>query len=337
MRTRLLPFALLLLTLAVGACDKQGAYGDATSILTVAAPTLWDDVQDSVYTALEPTIWTVRNEKTFTVTYVDPADENWGSLRQFRQMLLIGPASAPYIAEALDRSKEDDIQAPTIVQVHDVWARDQQVTILLTPENLDEPQAVYTQLPELRKLYDRQYRQLALARMYVSGVDSALADTLGRDAGFEVLLPNVYYWDQQDSVYIFRNDNPDPSELIREVAVTWMSPSPESLEAEDILAWRNDIVDAYYAYPQVVDLSNAQAGPMEFQGHEGYQIQAVWQNPPDSPWPAAGPFILRVIKCPEQDRMYYLDAWLYAPGKEKYQYMIQLETILDTFRCAPTT
>jgi len=31
--------------------------------------------------------------------------------------------------------------------------------------------------------------------------------------------------------------------------------------------------------------------------------------------------------------MYLIDAWLYAPGKEKYEYMIQLQTILNTFRC----
>jgi hypothetical protein len=40
------------------------------------------------------------------------------------------------------------------------------------------------------------------------------------------------------------------------------------------------------------------------------------------------------VPCPAQDRLYLLDAWLYAPGKEKYQYMIQLETLLGTFECA---
>ena len=42
---------------------------------------------------------------------------------------------------------------------------------------------------------------------------------------------------------------------------------------------------------------------------------------------------MRAIVCEDQDRMYLLDAWLYAPGKEKYEYMIQLETILDSFSC----
>ena len=63
------------------------------------------------------------------------------------------------------------------------------------------------------------------------------------------------------------------------------------------------------------------------------QIQAQWRNPPERGWPAGGPFITRAVTCESQDRTYYVDAWLYAPGKEKYEYMIQLETILDSFRC----
>ena len=64
-----------------------------------------------------------------------------------------------------------------------------------------------------------------------------------------------------------------------------------------------------------------------------YQVQAVWQNPPEANWPAGGPFILWAVACPSQDRLYLLDAWLYAPGREKYEYMIQLQTILESFRC----
>jgi hypothetical protein len=93
------------------------------------------------------------------------------------------------------------------------------------------------------------------------------------------------------------------------------------------------VADAHYEDDQVVVLDNAQADAFTFRGLDAYQIQAVWQSPPEAYWPAAGPFILRAIRCAEQDRLYLLDAWLYAPGREKYEFMIQLETILDSFRC----
>jgi hypothetical protein len=323
---------VLVLTPLLAACDLPGAYGDANSIVAIVDEGLWQEVEDSVYTVLEPTIWTVRDEKAFTVTHATADDQRWGDLRRFRQLLLIGPASEPHIAEALERRSRRAQGDAVLVQVNNVWARGQQVTILLTPED-QQAAAVRANLSELQALYDRQYRQWAISRMYVSGRDSTLADTLWEQAGFRLLPPEVYQWAARDSIYLFRNDNPDPSELIRQIMITWMSPAPEDMDAEGLLAWRKDVADAHYEDDQVVVLDTAVAESFEFMGRDAYQIQAVWQSPPTSSWPAAGPFILRAVLCPEQDRLYLLDAWLYAPGKEKYEYMIQLETILDSFRC----
>lgn len=330
------PFAALAVAGVVGlglsACDQQGAYGDTSSIVAIASPELWAEIEDTVYSALEPTIWTVRDEKAFTVTWGDPSGPEWADLSRFRQILLIGPASAPHVAEALSKRTRTVEGDPAVVQADNVWARGQLVTVVVTPEE-GQAEAVTSRLHVLRDLYDRQYRQWALTRMFVSGADTALADTLAREAGFRVLIPEVYYWDRQDSVYLFRNDNPDPSELIRQVMVTWMSPAPMGMEGEMLLDWRQDVAERYYQDDQMVVLDNARAEAFRFEGRDAYQIQAIWQSPPESSWPAAGPFILRSVLCPEQDRLYLVDAWLYAPGREKYEYMIQLETILDSFRC----
>lgn len=321
-----------LVLLAFGGCtEEQPAFGDASSIVTAMPTEAWDLTADSVYGALEPTIYTVRDEKMFTVSHVDPADASaWSQLRRFRQLLVVGPASAPWIEPVLKAARAED-RGGLVVQASDVWARGQTVTAVVTPEG-EVAQALLGALDELHALYDRQYRQLATTRMFVSQPDSALVDTLQNRAGFSLLFPMVYDWATQDSVYIFRNDNPDPSELIRQVAVTWASPIPLGMEGEDFLAWRQEIANDYYSDAQVAVTDNVTAGPFTFDGLDAYQIQAVWQSPPDE-FPAGGPFVLRAVACPDQDRMYLLDAWLYAPGKEKYQYMIQLETILDSFRC----
>jgi len=170
--------------------------------------------------------------------------------------------------------------------------------------------------------------------MYFSGVDSALADTLEAEGGFVMYLPDVYDWRRRDSVFVFRNDNPDPSELIRQVSVSWLTPAPARLDTEAALAWRTRIADENYSEPQEVVLDALDERSFDFEGHDALELRAQWRNPPDRGWPAAGPLITRTVTCDNQDRTYLLDAWLYAPGKEKYEYMIQLETLLDTFRCA---
>jgi hypothetical protein len=59
----------------------------------------------------------------------------------------------------------------------------------------------------------------------------------------------------------------------------------------------------------------------------------------DDGYPAAGPFISRAYVCPSANRTFFVDAWLYLPDvdRPKHEYMIQLRTLLDTFRCAGST
>lgn len=324
--------AVLVGSSACGDSFSSLAYGDYNAIVAVMDPALWEEVRDDVYDALEPTILTVREENTFNVTYQDPAREEWRNLRRFRQMVLVGSGEENWMKEAMAKAATP-IQGPGLYQVHDVWSRGQNVTLVVTdPEGAAE--ALRSSLATINAALDAQYRDWARSRMFLTGPDSALADTLMSVARFQLVVPKVYRWSRQDSVFIFRNDNPDPSELIRQISVTWVTPVPPDMTGEGILDWRAQVAAAY-SQPQDVDLSTSDAGPFEYRGRPAYRIQATWVNPPELAWPAAGPFITRAVICPEQSRMYLLDAWLYAPGKQKYEYMIQLETILDSFRCGP--
>jgi hypothetical protein len=252
-------------------------------------------------------------------------------LQRFRQLLLVGTPDSPWMAEPLARADRETFNPPELFQVGDVWARGQNVTVLLLPsigaEGADELMA------PLHELLDEQYRQWSRSRMYMSGRDSLLADTLWNEAGFTMLLPEVYQHRIVDSLHIFRNDNPDPSELIRQVTVTWKTPLPEELDQEEVLSWRTEIADRYYVYPQVIDMELAQTRRLQLGDLVLEEFRAVWSNPPEDMFPAGGPLIVWSVPCPAQDRHYLVDAWLYAPGRDKYQYLLQLETILNTFRC----
>jgi hypothetical protein len=318
--------------IGTGACDTLGqGYGDPNSIIAVMSPEQWDEVSADVYSALETMIYTVGEERAYTVTYQEPYDEYWPQLRRFRQMLLVGTAADAWVQEVIDDAREP-ITAPGIYQVRNVWATDQNVMLVLLSEGGGSAE-LRGQLPEIHETVDRQYLNYVRNRMYQSGVDSALADTLSIEAGFSLLFPNVYRWRRTDSTYVFRNDNPDPSELIREVVVSWMTPAPATLSAEELLEWRARLVAEHYSEPQDLIVDDALIGTEPFLGHDAIRLQAQWRNPPERGWPAGGPLITYGLTCANQDRTYIIDSWLYAPGKEKYEYMIQLETILGTFEC----
>lgn len=316
---------------SVAGCERLPlSLGDENSIIVTAAPELWEDVEAALVPTLERTVFTVRDEKTFTVTWGDLGGEHWVALRRLKRQLVIGTVADAWMAPALDKVGEP-VAPPRIAQVEDVWARGQVVTVVILEEG-NEVAGVTELLPSLAALYDSQFRARAIARMFVTEPDTVLSRELAEEHGFTLLVPAVYSYRTVDSVHIFRNDNPDPSELIRQFTVAWQHPVQPEFGTEDLLAWRAWIADGYYSYPQNVNLDRVIEERAILNGNPTHTYQAVWENPPDE-YPAAGPFITRTVDCADQDRRYIIDAWLYAPGRDKYQYMIQLEQILDSFRC----
>jgi hypothetical protein len=327
--------APLLLLLAV-ACSDSGrmAMGDVNSIIVVADSALWDEVSDTVLTALQPRIFAVRPEATFQLTHVAPADPSWRELRRFRQVLAIGSPEDTWVREVIEDA-DTTVSAPAIVQARNVWARNQVGTALVVPER-EAAAAVRANVEELAALLDRGYRRWAQQRMYISGADTALTDTLRREAGFSVTIPNVYRFRREPpDGFLFFNDQLAGTPLVRSLFVTWRSGTAGEPGVEEALAWRDSIGQAVYDWPQRTQRDPIQVSPLDEPGAGGLAIRGVWSGTADEEFPQAGPFITWIVACPASDRRYLLDAWLYAPATDKYQYVIQMETLLQSFRCSP--
>jgi len=132
-----------------------------------------------------------------------------------------------------------------------------------------------------------------------------------------------------DSLVILRNDNPDPSQLIRSVLIASRT-GVDSLTRELALEWRAEIDAAHYNVPQRIDDSNSSVVSFMWEGRPALEVTGVWQDESGG-FPAAGPFIVWLVDCPA--RTYFVDAWLYSPNRPKYEYMLQLQEILGSFRC----
>lgn len=328
-RPWLVPLALALPALLAG-CDKPVAIGDSNNIVVAAPDSVWAVIRDDVTQALQPEVFTVRDEPIFEVTQVDPRSPEWGQLRHIRQVLVVGEPGDPWVAEALEEAEGAAPSPPALVQARNVWAQNQLVTALVVPP-ASGPAAAGALVGVAGDTLVEQFTRYARSRMFVTGVDSVRADSLARQLGFSLRVPRVYRVGQPaaDQV-VFRNDNPDPSQLIREIDVAWRPREQVELTPETALEWRAELAGAVTQPPQVTEPGVSQVRRLTVNGHAALEVQGVWSNPPGD-WPAAGPFIARLVQCPE--RTYLLNAWLYAPGTAKYEYMVQLETLLDSFRC----
>ncbi len=325
-------FSLLIaLTPAFQGCKAPRAFGDRNSLIVLADSALWSSVDSAFMAALERTVYTTRPERTFKVTFVAANDTLWRNFRLWQQVAVLGSGDDPLSQRVLGASQDPDARPPAIVQADDIWARGQTVTLLLLPD-ADAAKALRSLLPDLYMLLDEQYGEWVLQRMYASGVNDSLSEALSA-IGFTLQLPKVYRSSQTDAFFRFRNANPSPGTLLRSVLVTWQpgidaeAPAPASLRA-----WRESIGETQYTPQQTLLADGVRFDTIDVAGLSAIEMRGVWQDRSD--FPAAGPLIARAVVCPDQNRTYLLDAWLYAPGTDKHPYVRQLEVILNSFRCS---
>ena len=340
MRTLLFPTLLGLAVL--GACDKSTAFGEADSLILVADQTLWSELEQETYTALEPPLVTVRADPTFHVTFVPSDGSELDQLLLWRQVLVFGTPDDPRILTIADEADRDGPPAPgDLVQARDVWARGQLATAIVLEPGA-ETSSWREALPGLAERLDRQFREYATSRMWVSGVDSAFASSLREHYGVTLRAPRIYHGAVGDDGRIrLRNDRPSPSDRIRSILIERAeldsaaggnaSDPAVPLDPAAVFTWREGIDSVVYNVPQAIERVEVEPRRFELAGAPVIQVQGIWRD--EGTYPAAGPFIARAVRCP--DATWFFDAWLYSPHPEdsKYEFMLQLEEILDSFRC----
>jgi hypothetical protein len=299
-----------------------------TLVVFTANDSLWNQLEDTTRAALEPTLFTVRSEQKFYVEQADTADSQVQRLKLFRQVVVFGTPDNGLVRKIASAAGKSPT-APSVLQARNVWADGQLATaVVLDPK--DEAGSWKAQLPRLDSLVDAEYRSYVHDRMYVSGEDTAAEAKIRGALGFGLRFPSVYRVDTlTDSLTVLVNDNPDPSELIRSVLVAWR-PSLDTLTAAAAYGWRRAVDTVYYGVPQAIDTAQGSVRRMQLGGHAALEATGTWHDV-GTGYPAGGPFIARLVQCP--DRTYFLDGWVYAPGKSKYQYVIQVRDILDSFSC----
>ncbi|MFV1986066.1 MAG: DUF4837 family protein [Gemmatimonadota bacterium] len=327
----LAPLALSILV----ACNTPNAMGEANSLILFAADSLWQELEQETYEVLEQTIFTTRDEKQYVVTGLSIDDPEAVDLGLFRNVLVFGGPDDPALQEVAEAGGFvlSTMEPGRVFQVRNVWARNQMVTGVYLRRRF-EVDTWRKALPSVLTAVDLSYRAWVINRMFATPPDTALATDLSRRFGFGITVPLVYKHvvretEPGDSLVIIRNDNPDPSVLIRSILIDWR-PTVDSLSADLALEWRASLDDVQYNVAQGINTDRSSITRFTVDGYPALEVTGVWQDEAGN-FPAAGPFIAWLVDCPS--RTYFIDAYLYAPDKPKYEYMLQLQEILGSFTC----
>jgi hypothetical protein len=318
------------LALASACGDGPPVEGHPHEVVAVVSAERWSELEGPVRDAIERRVSGVSDERVFTVVHQEPYGEGWEERSRAPQLVLIGTLEDPWIQEALDEA-ETPLREPGLGRVLGVWADGQVANVVVVPEageddHLEEHLAgVYAQL-------HADFRAIVRAEMYASGANTELADTLWENEGFGILVPNSYSWSRTDSAFLFWPEDEAAADVERRISVSWLNPAPPSLELDEVLAWRERMAREHYDTPQE-GAGRVTAERIAFSGYVALEVRGQWRRRTESGESQEGALLSRVAVCEGQNRAYLLDSWLHTPAPETYGYVVQLETILDTFRC----
>lgn len=308
------------------------ALGDATEVVVAMADSLWLGTEAGFRAAVAPRIFAVHDERPFELAQVSPADPTWLDLQRFKQVLAVGVPGDFWIQEFLG---DDPAPAslPAMLDRDNVWARGQTVTaVVLDPA--DPLGGLQSLVDELGVKMDGRFRQYVHSRMFLSDTNTALRDSLAATAGFAITLPNIYEpAPPSPGLRAFHNRNEVGGDLFRTIVVSWKEGPMAEIDSARVLAWRDSIMPLVFDLPQVTGKDRIQVHQLDDLAPGSMEVQGVWAGT-DPTFPTGGPFVDRIVVCPDQNRTYFLEAWMYGPSREKYEYLIQFETILDSFRCS---
>jgi hypothetical protein len=322
---------LLIVTLLSAACSKPLAVGKLTEIVVLADDEVWEKIETDIRGALEREILSTRPETAFRIYHASL--HNPGKFRKWSKLILVGSleGGGP-LTDLIPGDVRDEVmeKGGLLYSTPDLWARNQLAFFLVTAKREEIPRYVRHSRELIFSKVDDLLRGEIRERMFQSGPNEQLEESLWKELGFNFSLPVVYRQDKFTNAprtVRFFNLNPQ-----RSLVVYWEDGLRDSLERDAVITKRAELIERFYPGDYPVE-GKTQTEWVDFKGHHALKLSGLWENRERL---EGGVFVTHAFNCQESARFFILDTVLFSPDpkKSKYVYMVQMETIIDSFRCS---
>lgn len=354
-RASALVFFLIFLTIA---CSNEAersteiipeaAYGEINELAVITDKRIWDgpvgDTLRYYYSAAYPIL--PKPEPTYDLRFFSVADLNEAPLRkQMKHYLIIGnlnEADSP--AGQLIRSDigEEKVQAAKTdlkmraLAGRDKWAKGQVLIYHYAYSDGELIESIKNNFAASAKLFSQDNRPRIEATTFLDGqMNGELVEEVKNKMGAGLRIPGKYAKVVSNGELIWmrmENDSINSNLILCRVPYT----SKKQLTRAGIKAIRDNIGRKYIAtteantYMRINDIDLPMfVLPATLNNNEALEARGIWEIANDN---MGGPFISYLIYNPEKKDLLFIDAFLHAPGKDKRDYMQQLEYIIASVK-----
>ena len=337
----LLTSIFLIAILSISCSDKKiqkpRAIGREKEILVICNSDVWKEVGTALRRQIEVPIHAVRWEPIFEISQIDAP--RVGDYKEWDKIILIESLENPaLIKDVVDEEMLKKISAGQglFFTNFDIWARGQRIAGLAAPKDDQLPRLVAAYGDKIFNDFLKRLEKEELERMYYSGVNDQLSDSLAAAEGFRITLPSFYVQTNRDSLQLQNNQlhfvQFDP---VRSIFISWednASTADLDLSQETLAAYRDSLLGHVYPNSESV-VSRVDTSTVVSRGLTRMRVYGIWENMEEI---SGGVYVSQFIDVPEQNRRYYIDCLLFCPRtrRSKYRYIYQLDHIMNSFRMA---
>ncbi len=324
------------------------AFGPMNQLVVVADSSLWTsavgDTFDYYFAAAYPIL--PQPEPIFDIKYFTPQQlMNIKERRELRTYVFLADLSKTnspltrLVEEDMGKEKISGVMREkgyTVTVGKDKWAKGQ----LLVYMAGSSPEALMRSIKQQYAAIIQQIRKEDGPRLdvgiFMGGVNDTLQDYLRLQMGVNMKIPRDYFramYSPEKQVMWLRKETEDVSSNIMIQVLPYTSQAQLAKEGVKIL--RNELgrfvaseIPNTYMVINDVDL------PMLFhvstyQNYYSVEARGIWEMRNDF---MGGPFLSILTLNPNNNKLYLIDGFVYAPGEDKREIMQQLEYIMRTAR-----
>ena len=172
--------------------------------------------------------------------------------------------------------------------------------------------------------------------LYAAKVEKGISSHIQEKLGCELKVPFGFEIALEDDKFIWlRNFSPD---VDKSIYISYVDYTSEELFSMDsLLALRTELSKPYILYKpedpesfMLTETANFDVfrNEINFKDHYAIELRGLWRT---NKYYMGGPFVSYAMVDENTSRLYYIEGFLYSPGKPQRDNMRELSTILKTF------
>ncbi|MCC5944467.1 MAG: DUF4837 family protein [Bernardetiaceae bacterium] len=221
----------------------------------------------------------------------------------------------------------------------DQYAKGQNILFLFAKNDALLERHLKQNTQKIRDILLKNEYEKAHKNLYKAGIEVLLEEEIQKVQHFTVKIPKDFLIArnviEQDTGFFFTrqvSQNMDRNFFVAHCPYV----SEKQFETEALLAFRDSVAKKYMrdpdygSYIQIQPQTEFEASRRDFtfKNQFAVELRALWRT---SSLSMGGPFVAYAFTNADRSRLYYIEAFIYAPSADKRDYLREMESMMRTF------